>query len=958
MRYPPRPVQATTVNVRGAEVLKDVVELPIIFFVASEDRNAERASTRSLKAAPGPDDSRDLVEPLIASGTSVGTSQPALPLAPPKLSARVGVPVFAALLAAGTAVLLVWGPVAGLGPVRSLGAQPLVAALLTIMFAAVTLGPVSVHYRGHTYLFVLSEVPLLLGLVIAAPAVLVICRVLGEAFALGAVRRQSPLKVAFNLASDAMSSVIAIIVYRELLGQFIVTGGPRVAVLPIGWAAGALALSAAFVYGHLAVTVVVRLNGHAQQRKYGFEFTTVALVLVSSIALALVVLDAAWWDTWAMLPLVTVGALIVFAYRGYLRLTNRFGALQQLYDFSKSVSGPYLETAGTAWAVLEQVQSVMRSNRAELFIVDEWPTVRHVSLNGEVRSSVARTIVDGSSVIARAITDQRASLRPGATGNHKREPDADPLLGEFRDAIVVPLASGERTLGALVALDRDEGFDPFDDDDLRLFEALAAHASTTLERAQLIEELRLEAASKWHQATHDLLTGLPNRILFLDRAANALTETGRAAVALLDLDRFKEINDTLGHDTGDRLLCEVAECLVRASSGRATVARLGGDEFALVVPDITGPEEALGIVRDLLAAISKPMNIDGIALAVTATAGIALAPDHGDNVATLLQRADIAMYHAKDKRSGIELYLPEHDQSMQRKLLLGGHLAEALSSGQQLSVMYQPIAGLVSGEVVRVEALARWFHPVHGQVPADEFIAIAEQMGLISQVTDFVLTKACDQAARWRRDGLDIGLAINISGRDLSDRSLVRNITAHLGANGLAASSLTLEITETEVMADIGEASDVLGQLADLGVRIAVDDYGTGYSSLAYLHRLPANELKLDRSFVANVAADQSNSIIVRSSIAMAHSLGLTVVAEGAEDEVTCAILADAGCDAVQGYYFSPPLGHEDLLRWFATHPRLRFSREIPSSRPLRIIPGRLEDAPQADRVENSKLRG
>ena len=958
MRYPPRPVQATTVNVRGAEVLKDVVELPIIFFVASEDRNAERASTRLLKAAPGPDDSRDLVEPLIASGTSVSTSLPALPDSPAKLSARVGVPVFAALLAAGTAVLLVWGPVAGLGPVRSLGAQPLVAALLTIMFAAVTLGPVSVHYRGHTYLFVLSEVPLLLGLVIAAPAVLVICRVLGEAFALGAVRRQSPLKLAFNLASETMSCVVAIIVYRELLGQFIVTGGPRVAVLPIGWAAGALALSAAFVYGHLAVTVVVRLNGHAQQRKYGFEFTTVALVLVSSIALALVVLDAAWWDTWAMLPLVTVGALIVFAYRGYLRLTNRFGALQQLYDFSKSVAGPYLETAGTAWAVLEQVQSVMRSNRAELFIVDEWPTVRHVALNGEVRSSVARTIVDCSSVIARAITDQQASLRPGATGNHKREPDADPLLGEFRGAVVVPLASGERTLGALVALDRDEGFDPFDDDDLRLFEALAAHASTTLERAQLIEELRLEAASKWHQATHDLLTGLPNRILFLDRAANALTETGRAAVALLDLDRFKEINDTLGHDTGDRLLCEVAECLVRASSGRATVARLGGDEFALVVPDITGPEEALGIVRDLLAAISKPMNIDGIALAVTATAGIALAPDHGDNVATLLQRADIAMYHAKDKRSGIELYLPEHDQSMQRKLLLGGHLAEALSSGQQLSVMYQPIAGLVSGEVVRVEALARWFHPVHGQVPADEFIAIAEQMGLISQVTDFVLTEACDQAARWRRDGLDIGLAINISGRDLSDRSLVRNITAHLGANGLAASSLTLEITETEVMADIGEASDVLGQLADLGVRIAVDDYGTGYSSLAYLHRLPANELKLDRSFVANVAADQSNSIIVRSSIAMAHSLGLTVVAEGAEDEVTCAILADAGCDAVQGYYFSPPLGHEDLLRWFATHPRLRFSREIPSSRPLRIIPGRLEDAPQADRVENSKLRG
>jgi len=932
--------------------------LPITFLVASQDRYEGRATAQSSNAALEPVESGDSAAVAAEIAISASNSQPVLASPRPKLSARVGVPLFAALLAGGTAALLVWGPIAGLGPVRSLLAQPLVAIFLTVLFAAVMLGPVSVHYKGQTYLFVLSEVPLLLGLVIAAPVVLVICRVLGEAVALGGVRRQSPMKLAFNLASAAMSCVVAIMVYRAILGGFITSDGRHVAVLPIGWAAATVALSAAFLYGHSAVSVVVHLNGKAQRRKYGFEFTTVALVLISSIALALVVLDAAWWDSWTVLPLVTVGALIVFAYRGYLRLTNRFGALQQLYDFSKSVSGPYLETAGTAWAVLEQVQSVMRSNRAELIIVDDWPSVRHVALNGDVRSTVQRSIVDPTSVIAKAITDQQASLRTGGLGNHKRDPDVDPLLGEFRGAMVVPLASGERTLGALVALDRDEGFAPFDDDDLRLFAALAAHASTTMERAQLVEELRLEAESKWHQATHDQLTGLPNRTLFLDRATAALAETGRAAVALLDLDRFKEVNDTLGHGTGDRLLCEVAETLVRASSGRATVARQGGDEFMLVVPDIIGPEEALGVVRDLLAAISKPMNIDGITLAVTATAGISLAPDHGDNVATLLQRADIAMYHGKAKRSGIELYSPAHDQSMQRKLLLGGHLAEALASGQQLSVMYQPIAGLVTGEVVRCEALARWFHPVHGQVPADEFIQIAEQMGLIGQITDFVLNEACGQAAEWRRDGLEIGLAINLSGRDLSNRSLVRNVTAHLGKHGLPASALSLEITETEVMADIAEASEVLGQLADLGVRIAVDDYGTGYSSLAYLHRLPVNELKLDRSFVANVAADQSNSIIVRSSIAMAHSLGLTVVAEGAEDEVTCAILADAGCDAVQGYYFSPPLGRDDLLRWFATHPRLKFSREIPSTRPLRVIPGRLDKAPPPELEEGSQGRG
>ena len=304
--------------------------MPITFFVASEDRYENRGSARSVRAASDQVGSKNSVEAATPSSTSASGPQTVRPAPPSRLADRVGVPVFAAMIAVSAAILLVWGPIAGLGPVRSLIAQPLVALLLTISFAATMLGTVSVHYKGQTYLLVLSEVPLLLGLVIAAPPVLVICCFLGEALALGAIRRQSPPKLAFNLASSAMSSVVAILVYREVLGPFIARSGARVAVLPVGWAAAALALGAAFVFGHLTVSIVVRLNGRAPQRKYGFEFTTVGLVLLSSIALALVVLDAAWWDTWAMLPLVTVGALIVFAYRGYLRLKNRFGALQQL----------------------------------------------------------------------------------------------------------------------------------------------------------------------------------------------------------------------------------------------------------------------------------------------------------------------------------------------------------------------------------------------------------------------------------------------------------------------------------------------------------------------------------------------------------------------------------------------------------------------------------------------------
>jgi diguanylate cyclase (GGDEF)-like protein len=825
--------------------------------------------------------------------------------------------------------------------------QPWIGVVLVLLSAATVLAPVSFHHRGHTTLFSLSEVPLLLGLVFVSPAVLVLSRLVGEALVFGVVRRQSPLKLTFNTATAAASAAVAATIYRPLLGHHQAFG-------PAGWAAGAAALAAAAIVSQASVTIVIRLHGQRPPPSSGFDFLRFSLVLGASIGLAFVVLDAAWWDTWAVLPLAIVGALIVFAYRAYLKLTQRFGALEQLYDFSRALGGPNLDPAGTAWAILEHVQSVMRARRAELLLMDVWPEAHSLALDGDARSKVRRITISESSCVAEVISGSRPSLRQ-QVGDRTSAAGCDPVLGQFRDALVVPLLSGDQPIGALVALDRQEELDSFDDDDLRLFEALAAHASTTLERARLVEELRFEAESKTYQATHDLLTDLPNRALFLERATAALAETGRAAVAILDLDRFKEVNDTLGHSTGDKLVCEVAECLVRAAHGRATVARLGGDEFALIVPDIIGPEEAIGIVRDLEEALSKPMNIDGITLAVRASAGIALSPEHGDSVSLLLQRADIAMYLAKERRSGIEMYSAVQEQNMERKLVLGGQLAQALAQGRhELYLMYQPIADLDTGELLRFEALARWNHPELGQVPAEEFIGIAEQMGLIGEITEFVLSSACAEAARWRDAGMPIGLAVNLSGRDLSDQSLVDKVEERLAAYNLPASSLTLEVTETEVMADIVEASTVLGELGRLGVRIAVDDFGTGYSSLAYLHRLPINELKIDRSFVGNVAYDDSNAIIVRSSIAMAHSLGLSVVAEGAEDELTCAVLADAGCDSLQGYYFSRPLSTPVLHQWLRLNPRLEYSRELAPT--LRVIPGEAAEQAASPRYMHEEI--
>ena len=899
--------------------------------VPTDGAEATRARVNSAGAVPPAEkfpqaDSEDRV-PLAL----VTPADPAPEQTPGRLSwlRKATINAISLLMAGGAAVLLAVGPLSGLGPVKHLAGQPMMFGLLLAAFAATVWVPVSFHYRGSSYMFSLADVPLLLGLVFASPFVLVLSYVAALVAVFGLIRRQAPSKLLFNTASAAFASAVAATVFRQLLG----THSP---VSPFGWIAGAGALAACTLTATEGVRLAMSLNGQKAHR----QFATETLLLAASIGLAFVVLDAAWWDPWATLPLVLVAALIVFAYRGYTRLSLRFGALQRLYDFSRSLGDADLEPAGMTLAVLEQVRTVMRARRSELILAETSGIPRRVSLNSAAAPTVEPLVLDKSSIVTQAMSNGAAVLhghQRGTTGMG----GSDPVLGNFREALVAPLLDGGSVVGALVALDREEELDPFDTEDLRLFEALAVHAGSSLDRARLIEELHFEVDSKSHQATHDTLTGLPNRTLFLSRAQRALSASTGVAIALLDLDRFKDVNDTLGHAIGDRLLCEVSERLVHVASGRATVARLGGDEFALVLPEISTADRAMTILRELNTELSKPIEIDGLTFAVTAKAGLALSPEHGEDVAVLLQRAEIAMYVAKEHRSGIELYSVVQDQCMQRRLMLGGLLVHALETGNELSLMYQPIADLGSGRVVRVEALARWHHPVHGWIPTPEFIEIAEQIGIIGRITEFVLTEACARLAEWRRAGLQIGLAVNLSGRDLSDEHLVDRVARHLRENGLPAQTLTLELTETEVMADLGQAGKVLNELADLGIGIAIDDYGTGYSSLAYLHRLPVQELKIDRSFVTNLAEDPSNAIIVRSSIAMAHSLGLGVVAEGAEDEITCLMLAEAGCDSVQGYYLSRPQEPAKLRKWLLGSASLELSSSLTAVRTLHSVAGK-----------------
>jgi diguanylate cyclase (GGDEF)-like protein len=424
-----------------------------------------------------------------------------------------------------------------------------------------------------------------------------------------------------------------------------------------------------------------------------------------------------------------------------------------------------------------------------------------------------------------------------------------------------------------------------------------------------------------HQALHDALTDLPNRRLFRDRVNQAVVNARRSskpvAVMIIDLDRFKEVNDTLGHHIGDILLQQVATRLQSTLREGDTIARLGGDEFAVLLPEVTGQAAAEGVAEKLVAALVAPFTIRSWTFDIDASIGIAVSPEHGDTVDTLMQRADVAMYLAKESRTGFELYSADRDRHSPRRLALLGELRRAIDDGGLL-LHYQPKADMRTGGVRGVEALLRWTHADHGPIPPDEFIPLAEHTGLIRPLTLFVLDAALAQCRTWNDDGVDVGVAVNLSVRNLYDPSFADEVAALLAKWGVPASQLELEITESVIMADPMRAMAVLARLSDLGVGLSLDDFGVGYSSLAYLKRLPVTEIKIDKSFVMNISTDESDAMIVRSTIGLARSLGMRVVAEGVETEETWARLVALGCDIAQGYYLCRPKPAAEITPWLA----------------------------------------
>ncbi len=422
-----------------------------------------------------------------------------------------------------------------------------------------------------------------------------------------------------------------------------------------------------------------------------------------------------------------------------------------------------------------------------------------------------------------------------------------------------------------------------------------------------------------HQARHDELTGLPNRKLLVIRTEEALAEAARhgrlAGLLLLDLDRFKEVNDTLGHPTGDRMLRAVAHRLTHSVRPGDVVARLGGDEFAVVLPSLRDRSAAREVAVRLRAALAEPIRMEGMSFSAEASIGIALHPDHAADFELLLQRADVAMYQAKERKTGVEEYVPEQDRNSPARLALLGDLRRAAGGGQ-LDLHFQPKVALADWRTSGVEALLRWHHPDRGMISPDEFIPLAERSYLMRDITRWVVEAAVAQAARWRRAGLAVQVAVNVAATDLLDDSLSDVLSAALRRHRVPPDGLKLEITERVLMGEPALAAGCLDQLARSGVPLSLDDFGTGYSSLARLRRLPVSEIKIDSSFVRRMASNPDDRVIVGSLVELVRALGIRSVAEGVETAEVAATLREMGCDDAQGWYFSQPLTAAATTDW------------------------------------------
>jgi diguanylate cyclase (GGDEF)-like protein len=753
----------------------------------------------------------------------------------------------------------------------------------------------------------LSELPMVLGVLAFDPVAVIVIRALAGGVGLFALRRQRAGKLAFNVALLAVQAGVAVLVFRAIAGP---SDGSRAGGLGLrDWLAVYPAMLCSDAAAAVLVTAVIAMHENSGEwRRLPASLRGSWLVAITT-TVALLAFTAAVDHPWVLALVPVLGVLLYLAYRAYMQNGYDNAEVEQLYQFTRDLDR-IAELDVLVAVVLDRMRDLLRVTTAEFQIPQAGSgLVRVRRLAGRSAEVVTETI-------------PAAQCWPGPTRA------GEPVLEPERLAVPVAL-DGEPATFTVIGTLEDVG--TFSTARLRLFQALANHAGAAIGRSVLVDRLHREAADKVRASLHDPLSGLPNRRRFHDLLDIALSEARAAgagvAVMVLDLDRFKEINDALGHETGDRLLREVGERLRGHLAGRGVVARLGGDEFAAFVPTDGTPEAAVAEATELGALLDRPIRMDPLTLTARASIGVAAAPRHGDDAPALVRHADVAMYAAKESRSCVRLYDPASDVNSPQRLALIADLRDAVER-RELVVAYQPKVDPRTGQVTGAEALARWHHPLRGPVPPDEFIPLAEHSGLIRPLTLHVLELALRRRAAWARAGHHLHVAVNLSPNSLVDAELPEIVARLLTETGNPPGMLTLEITESTLLADPVGSMATLERLHALGVKLSIDDFGTGYSSLGRLRELPIDEVKIDKSFVQRMAEDHRDRAVVRSAVQLGHALDLTVVAEGVEDTETYDYLAREGCDVVQGYLLSRPLPPEEFETWLETRREL-LSRNV-----------------------------
>jgi diguanylate cyclase (GGDEF)-like protein len=724
------------------------------------------------------------------------------------------------------------------------------------------------------------------------------------------LERRAPSKALFNLAVAVLEVGTAVAILHLLSdGSF---------TSPATWGSYLLAIVAANTVAALMVGAAITLTqGYPGRQLWISLLLPVVAVSPVAVLVGLAVLLLVHVTTWTWLLIVPLVAALGLLYRRFSSVTRDGRSLEQVYEFARRVEEVTPDEAGTL-QIVDAVRELLNARRVALWLppyLDEEPRLVVASDDGSAwydgpgdpddvfRRRAVDAAAEGPVLVslARADHDEATALaRRGASD----------LLGAS-----VITAAGEP--GYLEVCDRRSDVVSFAEGDRGALESMLTHVNAAIRQQQLLTQIR-------YDADHDRLTGLPNRQRLaadIDELLAADPEEARAGLILAALDNCTEVTDTLGHAASDELLLVTAGLLREHAPPQALVARMEGGQFAVLLPGLSlaATERA---ARRLREAAATRARVAGLDLEVTLTIGVAAAPVHGTDSGTLMQRADVALL-AASASGGVASYHPVLDQQSLRRLQLGTELEQAMRDGS-ISVVFQPIIDAQTSDIVSVETQVRWAHPRYGAIPPDDFIHLAEQIGRIGPLTDHVLDRALARCRRWLDDGIALSVAVNLSARCLSEPDLVERVARALQRHGVPGELVTLELTEGSVVDDSVRSSTVLADLHGLGLRLSMDDFGTGYSSLSQLRQLPIDEVKIDKSFVLGMSTSQGESFIARSIIELAHNLGLRVVAEGVEDEVTRKLLAEMGCDKLQGFLVSRPLPDDRLESWLLARTGVR----------------------------------